>query len=75
MRRVVLDVDTGIDDALAILYAVASAELELCGVTTGVGKVPAEVAARSSAAVLASAGAGDGSVAAGATRPLSGGGP
>lgn len=75
MRRVVLDVDTGIDDALAILYAVATPDLELCGVTTVVGNVPAEVAARSSAAVLAHVGAGDVPVAIGATRTIAGAGP
>ncbi|HSF34589.1 MAG TPA: nucleoside hydrolase [Nocardioides sp.] len=75
MSRVVLDVDTGIDDALAILYAVASPALELCGVTTVVGNVPAEVAARNSAAVLACAGAGEVPVAVGATRTRGGAGP
>ncbi|MGF9753747.1 nucleoside hydrolase [Microvirga sp. 0TCS3.31] len=75
MRRVVLDVDTGIDDALAILYAVASPDLELCGVTAVVGNVPAEVAARNSAAVLACAGAGAVPVAVGASRTLAGDGP
>ncbi len=74
-RRVVLDVDTGIDDALALLYAVASQALELCGVTTVVGNVPVEVAARNSTAVLAHAGAGDVPVAVGAGRTSTGGGP
>lgn len=75
MRRVVLDVDTGIDDALAILYAVASPALDLRGVTTVVGNVPADVAARSSLAVLARAGAHHVPVAVGATRTLAGAGP
>ncbi|MBC2932359.1 nucleoside hydrolase [Nocardioides sp. zg-1228] len=74
MRRVVLDVDTGIDDALALLYAVVSPVLELCGVTTVVGNVPAEVAARNSAAVLGHAGAREVPVALGATTTLSGAG-
>ena len=75
MRRVVLDVDTGIDDALAILYAVANPDLELCGVTTVVGNVPAEVAARNAAAVLACTGASGVPVAVGAARTLAGAGP
>ena len=75
MRRVVLDVDTGIDDALAILFAVCSPDLELSGVTTVVGNVTADVAAANSAAVLACAGAGDVPVAVGATRTLAGAGP
>ena len=49
--------------------------LELCGVTTVVGNVAAEAAARNSAAVLACAGAGDVPVAVGATRTLAGHGP
>jgi pyrimidine-specific ribonucleoside hydrolase len=54
---VVLDVDTGIDDALALLYAVASPGLDLCGVTTVSGNVSVELAASNSAAVLAHCGA------------------
>jgi pyrimidine-specific ribonucleoside hydrolase len=71
-RRVVLDVDTGIDDALALLYAAASPALELCGVTAVVGNVPVEVAARNSAAVLAAAGAVSVPVAVGAGRTSAG---
>ena len=73
--RVVLDVDTGIDDALALLYAVASPALDLCGVTAVAGNVPVEVAARNSAAVLAHAGAVGVPVAAGASRTTAGAGP
>ena len=41
MRRpVVLDVDTGVDDALAIMLAVRSAELTVVGITTVSGNVP-----------------------------------
>ncbi|WP_210503379.1 nucleoside hydrolase [Nocardioides xinjiangensis] len=74
-RRVVLDVDTGIDDALALLYAVASPALELCAVTTVAGNVPVEVAARNSAAVLSHAGAADVPVVVGASRTTTGAGP
>lgn len=73
--RVVLDVDTGIDDALALLYAVASPTLDLCGVTAVAGNVPVEVAARNAAAVLAHAGAVGVPVAAGASRTTAGAGP
>ena len=31
--KLILDLDTGIDDALALAYALASAEVELIGVT------------------------------------------
>ena len=75
VARVVLDVDTGIDDALALLYAVASPVLDLCGVTAVAGNVPVEVAARNSAAVLAHAGAVGVPVAVGASRTTDGSGP
>lgn len=75
LTRVVLDVDTGIDDALALLYAVAHQALELCAVTAVSGNVPVEVAARNSAAVLALAGDGHVPVAVGAARTTTGKGP
>lgn len=37
--KMILDLDTGIDDALALAYAVASEEVELIGVTTTYGNV------------------------------------
>jgi purine nucleosidase len=39
-RQVILDVDTGVDDALAIMLAVRSPELEVLGITTVSGNVP-----------------------------------
>jgi inosine-uridine nucleoside N-ribohydrolase len=41
-RRIVLDVDTGTDDAVAIMFAALHPELELLGVTTVNGNVPVE---------------------------------
>lgn len=38
-QRVILDVDTGVDDALAIMLAVRSPELEVLGITTVNGNV------------------------------------
>lgn len=69
-RRVLLDVDTGIDDALALLLALRSRELELVAATTVAGNVPVDVATRNTLAVLALAGRSDVPVAAGAARPL-----
>jgi pyrimidine-specific ribonucleoside hydrolase len=74
-RRVVLDVDTGIDDALALLYAVASPQLDLCGVTTVSGNVSARLAARNSASVLARCGAGEVPITVGASATTTGRGP
>ncbi|MCF6378631.1 nucleoside hydrolase [Nocardioides KLBMP 9356] len=73
--RIVLDVDTGIDDALALLYAVSSGALDLCAVTTVSGNVPAERAAHNSTGVLAQAGAAHVPVAIGARRTTQGRGP
>ena len=38
----ILDVDTGVDDALAILYALASPEVTLVGASTAMGNVNME---------------------------------
>jgi purine nucleosidase len=65
----VMDVDTGVDDALALLYAVASPEVELIGATTVMGNVTVEQATRNTLAVLEVAGA-EVEVAAGAAAPL-----
>ncbi|NEW05041.1 nucleoside hydrolase [Paenibacillus sp. SYP-B3998] len=52
MKPIILDVDTGIDDALAISYAVNSPELELLGLTTCFGNVTVEEATRNTLLVL-----------------------
>jgi purine nucleosidase len=66
-----LDVDTGIDDALALLYAAASPEAELVAVTTLSGNVEAADVARNTLAILELAGRGDVEVSVGrrAVRP------
>ena len=33
MKKMILDLDTGVDDALAISYALGSPEVELIGIT------------------------------------------
>jgi purine nucleosidase len=65
-----LDVDTGIDDALALLLACASPEVELVGVTTVGGNVEARQVAANTLAVLELAGRGDVPVWLGAEEPL-----
>jgi purine nucleosidase len=52
MKAIILDVDTGIDDALAISYAVRSPELEVLGITTCYGNVTVEEATRNTLVVL-----------------------
>ncbi len=67
---VILDVDTGIDDSLALLYACASPEIEIVAVTCLAGNVGAAQVARNTRVVLELAGRGDLRVALGADRPL-----
>jgi purine nucleosidase len=66
----ILDVDTGIDDSLALLYAVASPEAELIAVTCVGGNVDARQVERNTRAVLELAGRADLEVALGREQPL-----
>jgi purine nucleosidase len=66
----ILDVDTGIDDALALLYACASPEAELLAVTCVAGNVDARLVAANTRAVLELADRTDVPVVLGAERPL-----
>jgi purine nucleosidase len=66
-----IDVDTGIDDALALLYACALGEAQILGVSTVVGNVSLAAATRNTLAVLALAGRADIPVWQGAPAPLS----
>ena len=51
-RKLILDVDTGIDDALAIAYALGSEDLDLIGVTGTYGNVLVPTGTRNSLAIL-----------------------
>ena len=65
-----LDVDTGIDDSLALLYACASPEAELLAVTCCSGNVEARQVVENTLAVLELAGRDDVEVALGREVPL-----
>ncbi|MEH7524311.1 nucleoside hydrolase [Bacillus sp. JJ1503] len=52
MKAIIFDVDTGIDDALAMSYSINSPELELLGFTTCFGNVPVEEATRNTLTVI-----------------------
>jgi inosine-uridine nucleoside N-ribohydrolase len=67
---VLLDCDPGHDDAIAILLALASPELELLGVTTVAGNQTLEKTTANALRVLELVGRDDVPVAAGADRPL-----
>jgi inosine-uridine nucleoside N-ribohydrolase len=69
-RLTVLDVDTGIDDALALLLALRSPELEVLGVSCVAGNATLDQVVRNTLGVLAVAGAEGAPVAPGASRPL-----
>ncbi|HEY8199404.1 MAG TPA: nucleoside hydrolase [Candidatus Limnocylindrales bacterium] len=67
---ILLDVDTGIDDSLALLYACASPEVELVAVTCVAGNIDLDNVQRNTRAVLELGGRADVEVALGADRPL-----
>jgi len=69
-RKIVIDTDPGIDDAVAILLAVASPELEVLGIAAVAGNVALLRAERNARAVCELAGRGDIPVYAGCSRPM-----
>ncbi|WP_411376221.1 nucleoside hydrolase [Arthrobacter sp. MPF02] len=71
MTSFLLDVDTGIDDALALAYLAALPDTEFVSVTATPGNVDAEQVARNTLALLELCGRPGVEVAIGARRPLS----
>jgi purine nucleosidase len=69
-RPLIMDVDTGIDDMLALLIAATSPELNLRGVTCVAGNVEIHHVARNTGKILRMVGRGDVPVSIGAARPL-----
>ena len=70
MPPLILDVDTGVDDLVALLYAVASPEVDLIAATCVTGNVHVDAVTRNTLLTLELAGAGDVEVARGAAAPL-----
>lgn len=70
MKPIIMDVDTGTDDALAILYAVRHPELDVRGISCVIGNVSVDQAVINTCKVLDAGGAGDIPVAEGAAQPL-----
>ena len=68
----ILDVDTGVDDMIALAFAVASPEVELIAATCVTGNVHVDTVTRNTSLTLELAGAGDVEVARGASEPLDG---
>ena len=52
MIKVIMDVDTGIDDAIAIMMALQSPEIEIVGITTVTGNVSSRIAALNTLGIL-----------------------
>ena len=68
-RKIIIDTDPGQDDAVAILLALASPELEVLGITAVAGNVPLALTQRNARVVVELAGS-DVPVHAGAHAPL-----
>jgi inosine-uridine nucleoside N-ribohydrolase len=70
--RVVIDTDPGVDDAVAILLALASPEIEVLALTTVAGNVSLDKTTLNARRLLQLARRGDVTVAAGCSQPLAG---
>jgi inosine-uridine nucleoside N-ribohydrolase len=71
-RRIIIDTDPGIDDAVAILLALASPELDVEAIVAVAGNGPLSVTERNTRAICELAGRPDLAVYAGCPRPLRG---
>ena len=69
-RPIIIDTDPGQDDAVALLLALASPELEVLGITTVAGNVPLVLTTRNACIMLELIGRQDVPVYAGAIRPM-----
>ena len=69
-RKIIIDTDPGQDDAIAILLALASPELDVVGITAVAGNVPLHLTAKNARKICELAGRADMKVYAGAVRPL-----
>ena len=69
-RKIIIDTDPGVDDAMAIFYALSSPELDVVGLTTIFGNATTETTTYNALALLEMAGRSDIPVARGADTPL-----
>ena len=69
-RKLIIDTDPGIDDAMAIIYALASPEFDVIGLTTVFGNAHVETCTVNAMYILEVAGRSEIPVAQGAGRPL-----
>ena len=71
IKKIIIDTDPGQDDAVAILLALASPELEILGITTVAGNVPLNLTTKNALIITEMAGREDIDVYAGCGSPLS----
>lgn len=69
-RKIIIDTDPGQDDAVAILLALASPELDVLGITAVAGNVPLKLTEKNARKICELAGRPDTKVYSGAIRPL-----
>jgi purine nucleosidase len=69
-KKIILDCDPGIDDAMAIVYAVGSPDLDLVGITTVAGNVSLDKTTSNALRICQFLGAGSVPVTAGCAVPL-----
>jgi purine nucleosidase len=69
-RKIIIDTDPGQDDAVAILFAFASPELEVLGLTAVAGNVPLALTERNARRICELAGQPQARVFAGSIRPM-----
>jgi purine nucleosidase len=69
-QKIIIDTDPGQDDAVAILLALASPELEVLGITAVAGNVPLKLTEKNARKICELAGKPETKVFAGAIRPL-----
>ena len=69
-QRVIYDTDPGVDDAMALYYALAHPDIDVVGVTTTFGNVTVAQAARNALYLLSIAGRGEIPVTQGVAAPL-----
>jgi uridine nucleosidase len=70
MRKILIDTDPGIDDSMAILFALRSPELEVVGLSAVFGNTDVEITAQNALRLVELEGHGDIPVARGAGIPL-----
>ncbi|GIH64120.1 nucleoside hydrolase [Microbispora siamensis] len=71
-RTVLIDTDTGVDDGLAVIYALGRSELDVVGLTTVFGNTEVEQVTRNTAVILERLGRNDIPLAQGAAKGLLG---